>query len=207
MKKVILLTKAYAFAAERHVGQRRKGAAQEPCTNHLAEVADLVARATAGSDAALVASAVLHDTVEDTETVAEELRDGFGEDVAALVLEVSDDKSLPKAERKRRQVETAPRKSHCAKLIKLADKTSNLCAMRMSPPATWSRERRAAYLAWAREVAAGLRGASPWLEARFDEAAEALERALAQTEVSKPTLCQEEHALQDPRLGQLPRHG
>ena len=130
---VVLLARAYAFAAARHGGHRRKGLAQEPYVNHLVEVAELVAEATAGADAALVAAAVLHDVVEDTRTTAEEVRDGFGEDVMALVLEVTDDKTLPKAERKRRQVVDGPHKSARAKVIKLADKISNVSALLGEP--------------------------------------------------------------------------
>ena len=101
----------------------------------------------------------------------------FGEDIAELVAEVTDDKSLPKAERKRLQVLHAPDRSPRAKVLKLADKTSNLRAIAASPPADWSPERLRDYVEWARSVVAGLRGVSPWLEARFDEAADAAEAA------------------------------
>src|SRR4051794_30686032 len=132
---VVLLARAYAFAAARHGGHRRKGLAQEPYVNHLVEVAELVAEATAGADAALVAAAVLHDVVEDTRTTAEEVRDGFGEDVMTLVLEVTDDKTLPKAERKRQQVVDGPHKSARAKVIKLADTINNVSALLVCPAA------------------------------------------------------------------------
>ncbi|GAB4227412.1 MAG: HD domain-containing protein [Methyloligellaceae bacterium] len=178
MSDVELLTRAMRFASERHLTQRRKGAAGEPYINHLAEVADLVARATKGRDVNLVAAALLHDTVEDTETTLAELAELFNDDIAALVAEVSDDTSLPKAERKRLQVVTAPARSQRAKILKLADKTSNLRALAESPPKDWSLERRRDYLQWARDVAAGLRGVNPWLEARFDEAAARLEALL-----------------------------
>ncbi|MFO1037719.1 MAG: HD domain-containing protein [Geminicoccaceae bacterium] len=167
----MLLSRAFLFAAERHQHQRRKGDAAEPYVNHLAEVAALVAEATEGSDPGLVAAALLHDVVEDTATTRAEVAATFGEDVAGLVAEVTDDKSLPKAERKRRQVEHAPSKSRRAKMLKLADKTSNLRALAQSPPAKWPVERRLAYVAWAREVVDGLRGVSPELEAIFDETA------------------------------------
>ncbi len=173
-----LLARAYRFAAERHARQRRKGDASEPYVNHLAEVADLVAEATVGRDPNLVAAAVLHDTIEDTETTYEELAHGFGGDVAELVAEATDDQSLPTAERKRLQVLHAPSLSPRAKLLKLADKTSNLRAMAESPPSDWPVQRRRDYIEWGRSVVAGLRGADPWLEARFDEAADAAEAAL-----------------------------
>lgn len=172
-----LLTRAFLFAAERHACQKRKGQAGEPYINHLAEVADLVAEATAGDDAELIAAAVLHDVVEDTPTTLAEIAAVFGTDVAGLVAEATDDKSLPKEERKRLQVLRAAGHSQRAKKLKLADKTSNLRALAASPPADWSIERRRDYVAWSRAVVAGLRGADPWLEDRFDEAAQAADAA------------------------------
>ena len=173
----LLMARAYRFAAERHAHQRRKGDAGEPYVNHLAEVADLVAQATGGRDPNLVAAAVLHDVVEDTPTSLEEVAAAFGADVAELVAEATDDKTLPKAERKRLQIAHAASRSPRAKLLKLADKTSNLRAMAASPPGDWSAERRRDYVAWARAVVDGLRGASPELEEQFDEAAAAADAA------------------------------
>jgi GTP diphosphokinase / guanosine-3',5'-bis(diphosphate) 3'-diphosphatase len=177
LSDVLLIARAWNFAAERHAKQPRKGEAKEPYVNHLAEVAELVATATEGRDANLVAAAVLHDTVEDTATLPGELASLFNADIAGLVGEVTDDKRLDKAERKRLQVEHASAKSNRAKILKLADKTSNLRSLAKSPPADWDLARKREYLDWAKEVVRGLRGASPWLEARFDEAAEQLERS------------------------------
>lgn len=173
----LFLARAVAFAAHAHAGHRRRGKAQEPYFNHLAEVAHLVAEATAGRDAHVIAAAYLHDTVEDVGVTAEELRAAFNDDVAALVLEVTDDKSLAKAERKRLQIVNAPHKSDRAKLIKLADKTSNLRALVLSPP-DWPLARRREYVVWARAVAEGLSGANAYLESRFEEAADRAEAAL-----------------------------
>jgi len=172
------LTRAYAFAAEQHADQRRKGDRGEPYINHLCEVADRVAQATGGADINLVIAAVLHDVVEDTPVGNDDVAALFGDDVAALVAEVSDDKSLKKADRKIRQIETAAGKSRRAKLIKLADKTSNLRALVDSPPADWDIARRREYLNWARAVVDQLRGANGDLERIFDETAMALERTL-----------------------------
>jgi (p)ppGpp synthase/HD superfamily hydrolase len=164
--------RAADMAARWHVHQRRKGIAQEPYINHLLETASLVAEATNGSDPSLVIAALLHDAVEDQEVPIEVIAREFGKQVADLVSEGTDDKTLPKEERKRRQIENAPKKSSGAKLIKLADKTSNLRAIASSPAANWSVERRLEYIEWAKSVVAGLRGTSPWLEKQFDEAAE-----------------------------------
>jgi (p)ppGpp synthase/HD superfamily hydrolase len=159
-------------------GQRRKGIAQEPYINHLLEVASLVSEATSGSDATVVIAALLHDAVEDQEVPVEMIAREFGKQVSDIVMEVTDDKTLPKDDRKRKQIETAPKKSREAKLIKLADKTSNLRAVASSPAADWSVKRRLEYIEWAKNVVAGLRGISPWLEQQFDEAVAAAERSL-----------------------------
>ena len=167
---LVLVTRVVDFAAFKHRGQRRKGAAGEPYFNHLAEVASLVAKATEGRDPLAVLGALLHDTIEDTPTTEDELEAEFGADVARLVAEVTDDKRLPKAERKRLQVETAPRKSDRAKLIKIADKTSNLRGIANSPPTDWDLARKQEYFAWAARVVEGCRGVNPWLETVFDDA-------------------------------------
>jgi (p)ppGpp synthase/HD superfamily hydrolase len=170
MKAAIsLIMQAADFAARRHASQRRKGAAGEPYINHLVEVAALLAEATDG-DAALVAAGLLHDTLEDTATEYEELDARFGPDIATLVAAVTDDKSLPKAERKRRQVERAPAASARAKLLKIADKTSNLRTLVTSPPANWDVARVADYIDWAEKVVAGCRGANATLDRAFDAA-------------------------------------
>jgi len=179
LNSLVILTDAYHFAAAKHVDQRRKGEAAEPYMNHLAEVADLVARATAGTDLDVVVAAVLHDTVEDTETTFAELSARFGDRVASLVAEVTDDKALTYGERKQRQIDHTPSASPAAKIIKLADKTSNLRALVASPPKDWSMRRRSDYLEWSRRVVAGCRGANAWLEAEFDAAAHHLERETA----------------------------
>ncbi len=178
MKEWLAVLEAADAAARWHVHQRRKGPAAEPYINHLLEVAMLVAEATRGKDPDLVVAALLHDSVEDCEVPIEMIEKGFGKDVARLIAEVTDDKGLDKAERKRLQIEHASHKSARAKILKLADKTSNLRALATSPAADWSIRRRLEYLNWARQVAAGLRGANEWLEGQFDEAAEQAERSI-----------------------------
>lgn len=165
--------RALDFAARKHRDQRRKGASAEPYINHPAEVARLVAEATGGLPLVVVLAALLHDTLEDTETTLEELRHEFGPEVAALVAEVTDDKRLLKAERKRLQVERAAGKSDGAKLIKIADKTSNLRSLLESPPVEWDARRKREYFEWARRVVDGCRGVNTRLEAAFDAAYEA----------------------------------
>jgi len=175
---VLLFARALDFAARKHVHQRRKGELAEPYVNHLSDVARLLAEATKGEDIAVVIAGLLHDTIEDTETTFAELTREFGQEVADLVSEVTDDKTLPKAERKRLQVETAPKKSARARMIKLADKTSNLHSMIASPPKEWSSQRKREYIEWAGHVAAGCRGVSPYLESEFERARERASAAL-----------------------------
>ena len=170
MHEIVRITRALDFAARKHVDHRRKGLAAEPYINHLAEVALLLAEATGGKDIELVMAGLLHDCIEDQGVTLAELTDLFGADVAGLVAEVTDDKSLEKAERKRLQVAHAPHQSQRAKLLKIADKTSNLHSMKISPPKHWDEQRRRDYFEWAYAVVAGCRGVSAFLEARFDEA-------------------------------------
>jgi (p)ppGpp synthase/HD superfamily hydrolase len=166
---IILVTTAADFAARRHIDQRRKGAAREPYINHLIEVAALLSEGT--NDAVLVAAGLLHDTLEDTATEYEELVTHFGAQIAGIVAEVTDDKSLPKAERKQRQVSGVAQKSVQARLLKIADKTSNLRAIANSPPAHWDVARQIEYIDWSEQVVAGCRGLNPSLEREFDNAA------------------------------------
>lgn len=176
---VVALCRAYHFAAVHHVDQRRKGARAEPYLNHLVEVAALLAEATGGTDPELIIAGVLHDAIEDTSATRADIAAAFGEAVARLVEEVSDDKSLPKAERKRRQVLRAPAASPRAKQLILADKIANVESLAASPPAGWSRQLCQEYVAWAAAVAAGCRGVNAWLDARFAAARAAAEAALA----------------------------
>lgn len=170
MNPVVAFALALDFAARKHIDQRRKGPRAEPYLNHLVEVARLLAEATGGTDIELVIAGLLHDTLEDTHTTRDEIESAFGPAVARLVAEVTDDKSLPREERKRLQVLNAPHKSDRGKLIKLADKTSNLRGIVLSPPRGWSLARRREYFFWAHAVIAGCRGVNPLLEAWFDEA-------------------------------------
>lgn len=167
---VILLARALDFAARKHMDQRRKGLAEEPYVNHLAEVARLLAEATCGTDVNLVCAGLLHDTIEDQGVRRDDLAIAFNEDIAALVEEVTDDKSLEKQERKRLAIEKVGAMSARARLLKLADLTSNLRSLAASPPREWPPERRRAYFDWAREVAAGCRGLNSSLDGAFDEA-------------------------------------
>jgi GTP diphosphokinase / guanosine-3',5'-bis(diphosphate) 3'-diphosphatase len=162
------ILQAAHFAAQKHAEQRRKGAAAEPYIHHLLEVAELVSNALEEPDTDLVIAALLHDSVEDAGVTEEELTRDFGPDVATLVLEVTDDKSLPKAERKRLQIVNADQKSVRAQVIKLADKVSNLRAILSSPPSDWTVQRKREYFEWAKQVVDGLTAPNPKLKAEFD---------------------------------------
>ena len=170
---LVLVLDAAAFAADKHRRQRRKDAEATPYINHPLALATILAKEGGVADAEVIAAALLHDTVEDTETTPAELEARFGPTVAAIVAEVTDDKSLPKAERKRLQVTRAAHKPPGAKLVKLADKIANLRDIAASPPADWDAARKADYIRWASEVVSGMRGTNAALEAAFDAAAAA----------------------------------
>lgn len=167
-----IVSRAAAFARNAHAGQSRKGAAKEPYVSHVEEVAGFVARH--GGDDIAVAAAWLHDTVEDCAVRPDELVRLFGAEVAGVVAELTDDKSLPKARRKELQVVSAPKKSERAALVKLGDKASNVRSVGRSRPLDWEDARCRAYLDWAEAVAQGLAPALP--EARTE-----LARAIAET--------------------------
>lgn len=164
--------RAAVFAARVHATHRRKGAAQEPYVNHVLEVAEILA--AHGAPPAAVVAALLHDTVEDSDEDPEpctlaHVEAAFGAEVAAVVAEVSDDKTLPKEVRKGLQIRHAPKASDAAKQLRLADKISNLRAIAASPPKGWDHARRLEYVGWAGRVAAGLRGVNPALDALFEQ--------------------------------------
>ncbi len=163
-----VLLKAVAFAADKHRTQRRKDADASPYINHPIALANVLANEGGVTDVVVLSAAVLHDTIEDTNTTAEELTAIFGAKITATVLDVTDDKSLDKHDRKQRQIEHAPHISKEAKLVKLADKICNLRDILASPPADWSPERKQGYFDWAAKVVAGVRGVHPELEAVFD---------------------------------------
>jgi guanosine-3',5'-bis(diphosphate) 3'-pyrophosphohydrolase len=169
MNNLPKLLEAASFSAKKHRYQKRKGKDGEPYINHPLEVSNLLANIGKIEDYDILIAAILHDTIEDTETTPEEITALFGEKVCNYVLEVTDDKSLPKAERKRLQIEHAPHLSDGAKQIKLADKISNITDVMNNPPHHWSPERRDEYITWGEQVVAGLRGVNPYLEKYFDD--------------------------------------
>jgi len=163
-----LLLKALAFSAMKHKDQRRKDVEASPYINHPITLAAVLCNEGHVTDIGVICGALLHDTVEDTATTPDELTEVFGPTISNMVLEVTDDKSLSKAERKRQQIEHAAHLSNQAKLIKLADKISNLRDVAASPPAGWDLERRQEYFDWAKQVIDQLRGVHPGLEQIFD---------------------------------------
>lgn len=159
--------RAAAFAAEKHRNQRRKDEDASPYINHPITLAHILVRSGI-EDPEVLAAALLHDTIEDTNTTSEEIEIVFGGLIAGLVVECTDDKSLSKPERKQAQVDHAARISAKAKLVKLADKIANLNDLGGAPPAGWSLERKREYFDWAKRVVDQLRGTHAALEALFD---------------------------------------
>lgn len=161
---------ALQFAAQKHRQQRRKDAEATPYINHPIGLLHLLYHEAKVDDSVVLMGALLHDTVEDTDTTLAEIRTHFGEPVAAVVAQVTDDKSLPQATRKQLQIDHAATLCDRAKLVKLADKTHNLRDVAQSPPAGWSSERLTTYCDWCKQVVGQLRGIHPPLEALFDQA-------------------------------------
>ncbi|VVE19953.1 HD domain-containing protein [Pandoraea terrigena] len=164
------LIAAIAFAAEKHRNQRRKDPDASPYINHPIALIDVLANEAYVEDETVLVAAILHDILEDTDTSAEELANCFGQIVADIVCEVSDNKTLSKNERKQLQIEHASNSSRPAKLIKIADKICNLRDLANTPPVGWSEERTQAYFDWAKAVVDQLRGVHPTLERLFDNA-------------------------------------
>ena len=163
-----LILKALAFAAHKHRDQRRKDVEASPYINHPIALADVLCNEGGITDENVLCAALLHDTVEDTETTPEELTHVFGKTISDLVMELTDDKDLPKAERKRLQIEHAAHASHQAKLVKLADKICNLRDIVSHPPDGWDLKRKQAYFDWAKKVIDKIRGTNVALEGIFD---------------------------------------
>lgn len=165
-----LLIRALRFAASKHRGQRRLDIHASPYINHPIAVLSILTEEGGVLEPAVLCAAVLHDTVEDTETTAEELESLFGPRVRDIVMAVSDDKTLPKAERKRLQIIHAAGASYEARLVKLADKIANLRDLAVCPPPGWDLARRREYCDWACRVVDQVRGTHEALERLFDQA-------------------------------------
>jgi guanosine-3',5'-bis(diphosphate) 3'-pyrophosphohydrolase len=164
-----LLLRAMRFAAWKHRDQRRKGQRAEPYINHPLDLAHVLWFEGGVRDEATLVAALLHDTLEDTQTTVQELQGEFGEEIGSIVMEVSDEPTLDWRVRKKLQVTRAKTATPRARLVKLADKICNLRSLIASPPQRWSVERRRAYFDWAREVVEQLRGTNLSLEERFDQ--------------------------------------
>ena len=164
-----LLVRAIAFAANKHKDQRRKDEAASPYINHPVALINLLVHEGGVTDLATLVAAVLHDTIEDTQTTSEEVQAVFGTVIRTIVDEVTDDKALGRSACKQAQIDKAPNLSHQARAVKLADKICNLRDVAMNPPAGWDTDRRQAYFDWAKQVIDGLRGHHPLLEVLFDE--------------------------------------
>lgn len=178
MYKHLRLLKAVAFAAEKHKNQRRKDVTAYPYINHLIAAASVLAEEGNVTDEDLLLAAILHDSVEDTETSFAEIEKHFGKTVADIVREVTDDKTLPKTERKRLQEERSPHSSSRAKQLKIADKICNIRDIVHNPPANWPIERKREYLLWTIRVVEGCKGINVLLDHAFDATVKAAARHL-----------------------------
>ena len=167
-KPVARILEALQFAALKHRDQRRKDLEASPYINHPIALANILWREGGVTDASVICAALLHDTIEDTQTTHDEIEIVFGHEIANIVVECSDDKSLTKLERKQAQIDHAASISFKAKLVKLADKIANVSDINGAPPAGWSLERKREYYDWSKQVVDRIRGTHAVLEARFD---------------------------------------
>jgi guanosine-3',5'-bis(diphosphate) 3'-pyrophosphohydrolase len=163
------LLKAIGFAAEKHRHQRRKDPEASPYINHPIDLANVLLHEGGVRDTTVLIAAILHDTLEDTETTPEELAALFGGEIRNLVMEVTDNKKLKKRKRKELQIKHGPHLTRKARLVKLADKICNLRDVASNPPTRWPLKRQIEYFDWAKAVIDSLRGTHPRLEALFDE--------------------------------------
>lgn len=169
VKGLSIILTALEFASKKHKDQRRKDSEASPYINHPISLANVLCNEGKVTDPKVICAALLHDTIEDTETTEQELKNIFGKSITKIVLEVTDDKSLPKKERKLAQIEHAKHASKSAKLVKLADKISNLRDILSSPPSDWPIERKREYFDWSKAVIDQVRGTNKKLEKLFDE--------------------------------------
>jgi guanosine-3',5'-bis(diphosphate) 3'-pyrophosphohydrolase len=175
---IAVLLKAIKFAADKHQHQRRKNEWASPYINHLITVSQILWEIGAVRDMHILVAALLHDTLEDTDTSVAELEQTFGRTICTIVQEVTDDKTLPKQVRKQLQIEHASQASFEARQIKLADKIANVLDLIDAPPADWSWERRWEYVNWAEAVINRLRGSNDQLEQYFDQVCRAVRQKL-----------------------------
>lgn len=167
-QQLSFLVKATTFAALKHKDQRRLDPGRSPYINHPLALVDVLVHEAGHTDLRVLVAALLHDTIEDTDTTADEIEAEFGAEICSIVLEVTDDKGLSKAQRKQSQIAHAPTLSVEARAVKLADKICNLRDIACGPPRGWDLARCQAYFDWAKQVIDGLRGEHPQLEALFD---------------------------------------
>jgi (p)ppGpp synthase/HD superfamily hydrolase len=153
MSDLHLIFRALSYAAQQHATHKRKGREALPYINHPIKVSTIITQYVPDASNELIAAAVLHDVVEDSETTVEDLKNMFGATIASIVEEVSDDKFLPKKEAKQKQIQNAPHLSHNAKLIRICDKIANvrdICGEDV--PNDWDYKTKIEYLNWAEEV-------------------------------------------------------
>lgn len=178
MMNNLLVLQAVEFAAHKHKDQRRKDKHASPYINHPVKVALVIAEIGGIEDPEVLAAAILHDTLEDTDTTPAELEQYFGKKISKIVAEVSDDRSLPRPERKRKQVEHAPQLSKSATLVKLGDKICNVADLIIAPPADWSMARKTEYLNWAEQVIKHCKPVNQALETHFSKVLETSRKLL-----------------------------
>lgn len=165
---VLFYTVACYFAANAHKRQKRKDATGTPYINHPIDVANILADAGI-TDPDILCAAVLHDTIEDTYVTYDLIKEQFGEKVANIVKECSDDKSYPKEIRKQMQLKHSTNASVEAKLVKAGDKLSNIGDLDSNPPANWTQDEIQGYITWCYAVCLEIKGHNQIVDQRLSD--------------------------------------
>ncbi|MFZ9848658.1 MAG: HD domain-containing protein [Flavobacteriales bacterium] len=152
MANLQLLFKALNYSAEQHKAQRRKGMESVPYINHPIKVTNIITQFIPDASDDLICAAILHDVVEDTDATIDDIKNKFGDAIASIVQEVTDDKSISKAESRRKQIENAPKLSYNAKIIRVCDKISNVRDICGENIPDWDYKTKIEYLNWAEQV-------------------------------------------------------
>ena len=163
-----LVLKATQFAALKHCDQRRKDG-KTPYIIHPISVAMILAEIGSIEDPEILSAALLHDTLEDTDTSAHELDKNFGSRVRIIVEELTDNDMLTFSQSKQMQIENAPYLSKNATLVRIADKISNVSDVIENPPPEWNQKRCNKYVDWAEAVMNNCQKVNQDLENHFFE--------------------------------------
>lgn len=164
------IEKSRNLAMARHSGQCRPNRGRDLKIDHIEEVARLVEESGGNHDE--IVAAWLHDIIEDTETIIEEIEELFGDDIAQLVDGLTDPpefSSMLLDFRKFQQAQRLLLKGNGVKRVKLCDQISNVRSVINDPPLGWDNKKCLAYIEGAKSIADVCYGISECLDNIFDK--------------------------------------